>query len=140
MSTMRQSNWPARLNAFIEQRRAMPFTWGKNDCCLFTCDWISLMTGIDPAKSLRKKYGDALGAQRILKRRGGVEAVAACECGKLGWSEVLPALAHRGDPVSVDTEHGAALGVSMGRHAAFPGPEGVAFVLMSKCRRAWRIP
>lgn len=139
MTTVRQTNWPARLNAFIEQRRTMPFAWGKNDCCLFVCDWISLLTGIDPAKNLRGKYSDALGAKRVLQRGGGVEAMASREFRVQGWQKIPVVLAQRGDPVSLTTEHGAALGICLGRHAAFPGPEGVSFVLRTECRKAWRI-
>lgn len=137
---MRQTNWPARLNAFIEQRRKMPFAWGGNDCCLFVCDWISLLTGIDPAKKLRGTYADALSAARVLKRHRGVEAIAARQCRANGWPSVPVVSAMRGDIVSLPTEHGAALGICLGRHAAFPGPAGLVFVALHECRHAWNIP
>ncbi|MBM3855052.1 MAG: hypothetical protein FJ399_18170, partial [Verrucomicrobia bacterium] len=31
----RLPDWPARLDAFIEQRRRSAFAWGVHDCCQF---------------------------------------------------------------------------------------------------------
>ena len=53
----RVSNWPAALDQFLADHRDLPFTWGTNDCCLFTCDAIVALTGIDLAAELRRCGG-----------------------------------------------------------------------------------
>lgn len=136
----RSENWPALLAQFIEERRAMPFAWRDNDCALgFVCGWIVRCTGVDIVAKYADRYSDALSAARLLKEAGGVEEIAAGECAALDWPEVPLKRAHRGDVVSFDGDHGTALGVCLGSVVAFPGPDGVAFVPLKQCRRAWRI-
>jgi hypothetical protein len=131
----RSHDWPARLAAFIEERRRVPFKWGRNDCCLFAADWILSATGRDIAAPLRG-YRSALGAMRRVKARGeDVEDLP----GALGLREIPPAMAWRGDLVSADTPDGRAICVCDGRHLVGPGPDGLAFLERRKARRAWRI-
>jgi len=138
--TRRIHNWPEKLNELIEARRARPFEWGANDCCLFACDVILELTGIDPAEDLRGKYSTELGAGRLLEKLDGVEGIAAARCAAHGFTEwPNPAFAQRGDVVLRDTpEHGPTLGICVGSRVAFVGPEGLAFVAAGECRRAWR--
>lgn len=139
---LRRQDWPSRLFAFIEERRHAPFEWGRQDCCLFVCDGILTITGLDPAaKIYRGKYHDKLGAARLLKKHGGVEAVAEKVCAELGFVELPhPALAQRGDVAVLDTtEHGPALGLCVGAQLAAAGPDGLTFSPLGAARRAWRI-
>lgn len=143
----RVQDWPTLLFHFIESRRAEPFRWGRNDCCLFACDGILAQTGLDPAaKMFRGKYRDALGAARLVRKHGGVEAIAAQVCAAHGWPELLtPSLAQRGDVVGTrqlneklagfDME----LGICIGADAAFTGLEGLVFLPLKDCVRAWRV-
>lgn len=135
------SGWPVKLSAFIESRRGTPFKWGENDCCLFACDAIAVLTGIDPAaKSFRGKYTTALGAGRLLKKSGGVEGVAAKQCQKHGFDEVPVAFAQRGDVVLIDLPGiGDTLGICTGVSSVFPGEEGLVENPTLLCRKAWRI-
>ena len=137
----RHNNWPEKMNEAIDRHRATPFAWGTSDCCLFACDVILETTGIDPGADLRGAYASRLGAARVLKRLGGVEAIAEARCTEHGFAE-LPSVsfAQRGDVVLLDTpREGPALGICVGSRAAFMGPNGLEFVLVSNCRRAWRV-
>jgi hypothetical protein len=144
----RVQDWPTLFFHFIESRRSRPFAWGQQDCCLFACDGILAQTGLDPAaKMFRGKYRDALGAARLVRKHGGVEAIASRICGELGFVEVPVRLAQRGDVVAISGEAlgdnvpymGVALGLCVGGTAAFTGSAGLVFHPLKNCRRAWRV-
>lgn len=143
----RFKDWPTRFFAFIESRRHLPHTWGINDCCIFTCDGILAQTGLDPAAKLfRGKYRDALGATRLVRKHGGIEAIARKVCREHGYKPISPALASRGDVVLLPARatgnpgKGPALGMAVGGgQAAFAGPAGLVFLPVSSCSKAWRV-
>ena len=138
----RRQDWPTRLFEFIEARREVAFEWGRQDCCLFVCDGILTITGLDPAAKLyRGKYRDALGAARLLKKHGGVEALAEKVCTAHGFFELsTPLIAQRGDVLLLDTAaHGPALGLCVGSQIAAAGPLGLTFSPVGVARRAWRV-
>jgi hypothetical protein len=138
----RQSNWPASLALFIEEKRNQKFVWGQNDCCMFSCDWVYILTREDPATlmGLRDTYSTGLGAFRKLKELGGLEMVVERWAETHGWPEVPLARAGRGDLVIYATGRGFALGVCLGRLSAFAGPDGVSFIETAACNTAWHIP
>jgi hypothetical protein len=137
----RVENWPTLLTAYIEERREVPFTWGKADCCLFAADWVRLATDLDPAADLRGKYDSALGARRIIKRRGGLAAMVARALTPLGFREVALSLATRGDIIVRDSGDGDCAGVVLGKQSAFVGRDGLRFIQtnLQADARAWRI-
>lgn len=143
---MRFNDWPTRLHAAIEARRSMPFTWGKNDCCMFAADLVKAMTGGDIAAKWRGAYSDAVGAALAIKRGGGIAGLVESVSAEFGLRE-LPSVAYaqRGDLVEIDIEHtagdaaGPALGVCVGAQVAAAGEKGVVFVPTLKCRKAWRV-
>lgn len=137
----RKSNWPAALSLFLQEKASTPFQWGENDCCLFTADWLAILTGEYPplAVKLRGTYTDALGAARILEDHGGVERIAESFCAEKGWGEVSPRLAQRGDIAIVDADGHPALGVVIGAWVAHAVPGGVGKVPLRTARRAWRV-
>jgi hypothetical protein len=135
----RIDNWPRALTDFAEERRKLPFVWGQNDCCLFAANWVAKLTGVDPAASLRGKYTTAAGAARIIKRRGGMQAMVGKICAGHGWPMVNPKLARRGDVVLIEQATGPALAVCMGEHAAAAGPNGVSMVPTLSALAGWRI-
>ncbi len=141
MKTSRRiSNWPKTLNEFIAAKKNVPFAWGSNDCCLFACDNIRALTGIDPAEKFRGQYDSALGAARLLEPLGGVEGVAATQCAADNFMEIPLLLSRRGDVVLTDRpEVGPTLGVCIDHRAAFPGEMGVIYLPIAGARRAWRI-
>jgi hypothetical protein len=137
--TRRKENWPAVLADFIESRRGEPFAWGRQDCCMFAADAVVMMTGIDPAVEVRGRWDSALSAGRLLRSLGGVEEAVRAACARCGFAELAPPLAGRGDIVLTDTAAGPAAGICLGLHAAFPGPSGLTFVLLTDCRAAYRV-
>jgi hypothetical protein len=137
----RVENWPTLLTAYIEERREVPFTWGRADCCLFAADWVRLATDLDPAADLRGKYDSALGARRIIKRRGGLATMVARALTPLGFREVALSLATRGDIIVRDSGDGDCAGVVLGKESAFVARDGLRFVQtkLQADARAWRI-
>jgi hypothetical protein len=142
-------DWPKLLFHFIEARRLTPFAWGRQDCCLFACDGILAQTGLDPAAGMfRGQYRDPLGAARLVKKHGGVEAIAVQVCARLGYGPVPVAMAQRGDVVLMSAKNAGVaglfgrqpvLGVCIGAEAAFTGTDGLVFHPVENCRRAWRV-
>lgn len=131
---MRRADWQARLAEFARERSAMPFEWGRNDCCLFTVDAVHAMTGKDHAISFRG-YDTALGAERLLKANGGVRGLATG-----AWGEpVAPAYASVGDPVLMLNEGRELLAVCNGTGAIAAGADGVAVLDMTAALAAWKI-
>jgi hypothetical protein len=135
----RPQDWPSRLAIFLREKSTVPFSWGRNDCCLFTCDWLAALFGVDHAAALRGTYDTALSAARVLEERGGVLAIAGAVCEREGWSEVHPAFARRGDIVADLSPLGHTLGVCAGGLSAFPGESGVMLKPTRECVRAWRV-
>lgn len=135
----RVSNWPAVLLDFLEEKRTQHFNWQNNNCCLFACDWIKRLTGIDPAVGLRKRIKSEEDAKAILAEFGGVEQIAADRCALHLWPEVPVLYALRGDIAMIMTPEGPALGVVAGKVIAHAGPNGVTYRPLTDGKRAWRI-
>jgi len=136
----RNENWPEKLHAFIEARRAMPFKWGKNDCCLFACDAVIEMTGIDLAAEYRGKYNSALGAYRLINHHGGVVGAFKRACAPAGIEEVDVKFAQTGDVVAIDSgKHGMALGICLSHLSVFASSQGAVFLPPSRWLNVWRI-
>lgn len=133
--------WTRKLPLFIQEKRDQPFEWGVNDCCMFACDWIILLTGFDPADAinLRGAYSSKLEAIRILSRFGGVEMLAETFALEREWAEVPVSYAQRGDVVTFQTEDGTAIGVCDGLNSLFMSPNGILFMPTLRCSRAWHI-
>lgn len=143
---VRLQDWPTHLFRVLEERRSTKFEWSRMDCCLFACDAVLAQTGHDPAAGIfRGKYRDALGAARLVKKHGGIESIAVKTCAKHSWPEIPVLTTQRGDVLLTDqvggegAAMGSSLGVSVGTGGAFAGAEGLVFLPLSECRRAWRI-
>lgn len=140
----RHIDWPERLNDFLVENRATPFAWGTNDCCSFAARAIEAITGENPMAGL-PAYRSALGAMLLTRRR------LMCldwhdRCGILRWPAALgfrvlgsPLLAWRGDIVAAQHEGGLAIGVVAGSSAAFPTRDGIGWLRVMRCMRAWEV-
>lgn len=135
----RCNNWPAKLDLFIEEKRAQPFDWRTNNCAFFAADWLAILVGVDLAESFRGQVTTPRSALDIIHQRGETDAIAAGRLEEIGGLEVPVVQARRGDIVTTDTRHGPAMGVFLGNAGAFAGPEGVEFVKTADLRRAWRV-
>ena len=137
---IRADNWPEILARFIDERRAIPFAWGHNDCCLFAADWIRAACGMDLAEDVRGQYSTALGAARLLKRYGGVRGLIRQRGDILGMRSIDSRAVQRGDLVVADTGNGESIGISLGNVAAFVARDGLIFAPFDFQLRApcWR--
>jgi hypothetical protein len=131
----RRDNWPNLLAQFIEARRAQPFAWGSNDCCILAADWVEICTGEDHAKAWRGRYSSAIGAVRFLDQAGGLEALVDA----LGLNRVAPQLAGRGDIIAQEAGRGVTLGICLGVTTAFAAKTGLLFGPITNVETAWRI-
>lgn len=142
-AAVRVQDWPTLLFHLIESRKRQPFEWGRFDCCIFACDGILAQTGLDPAAEMfRGKYRDARDAARLVRKHGGVEAIAAKVCAAHAWHELAsPLLAQRGDVALIDVDDAmrCALGIVVGSEALFPGQFGLVARPLASVRRAWAI-
>jgi len=130
----RYDDWLPRFNTFIKGRSGVPFSWGKQDCCLFAADGVYAVTGIDFASELRG-YTTAREALRILASRGNCKGLANAALGPpTSWK-----LARRGDVVLHMVGRRQALGLCAGDVFAAPGPHGLEFLPMSAVLIAWNV-
>ena len=133
MMCRRQSNWEARLSAFIERQRDVPFAWGSNDCVSLIDGAVLAQTG----DSLLAAYG---GRKNVEKTARGVVGFfdrtfeRSNRTGQIprGW---IVARRNR-DP---DAVLGLCLGVSVGSLVAFIGEAGVEFQELDAGDLSWII-
>lgn len=136
MSTKRVNNWPTKLALFIKEKENQPFDWKENNCGFFTADWLTILTGTDPAKDYRGWTAEDLMALHKERSYGTlIDALAAAH----GWPQVEATGAFRGDPVEAIVDGMPRLGVCAGNRSVFAGPLGVVWRDTNSCTRAWRV-
>lgn len=74
----------AALDLHLERAVESAAFWGDCDCFLWPADWVRLSGWPDPAAAWRGRYRTALGASRIVRRAGGVEAMWRTEAARAG--------------------------------------------------------
>lgn len=126
---MRPHDWQARLAAFIESRRDLPFAWGTNDCVAFAHAWAA-EAGVEVALPVWTSARDAA----LLLKEASIEERAD----ELMERVPVP-FARRGDLVLVETGGRDSLAVCNGENAVGPGEHGLVFVPMAAARAAWRV-
>lgn len=114
----RLPNWPEALNAFFDERRAMPFAWGTNDCGTFFADAVIAMTGKDPLKG-RRTWKTEKAALRLLRKTRGLRGLFA------SFEEVPLKLAQRGSGVIAVVEGRETMGVMADGCWVGPGERGL---------------
>jgi len=135
----RYSDWSTRLREFEESRSPMPFQWGVNDCCLYACDAIQAITGVDPAASFRG-YTTEEEANEKIAAYGSIEKLAESVCADLGFSEVPVKFAKRGDIALCEwqgKQFMCVLGTSSYPHG--PSERGAVAYPRGCMKRAWSI-
>ena len=75
------------------------FVYGEHDCFLFAADWIVAQGWPDPAAAYRGAYASQFpgGQRRIVRRAGGVLALARETCAAVGLPEIDAGAAVAGD-------------------------------------------
>lgn len=137
----RPADWEARLDAAIFAAIGRRFQWGSFDCCLWACDIVALMRGVDLAAPFRGRYDDERSAYRALRAfaGGGLEATAERIAEAGAFDAIAPEFAQRGDVALVSTPAGDALAIVIGAVALAPGPVGLRHVPIAAARRAWAV-
>lgn len=127
----RRSDWEQRLFAYLAAVSDRPHEYGRHDCMIFVAGAVKALTGSDPARGHRGKYGSAATAARYLRSLGFDSFEALID-------SVLPekpiAKAMRGDIV-LDQE--GMPGVCIGGEALFVGQRDGEQGLVRVPRAAW---
>lgn len=140
---LRKQNWQLLLHEYLRTCRAREFHYGAFDCCLFVCDAIHAMTGVDVASPLREKYGSRKQAFRAIAKYAGhpsVQAVTERVTADHRMPEISPSLAQRGDVALITRNYDfslALVGLDGGILAA--GARGYERVPPLLAVRAWRV-
>ena len=140
----RRSDWQWGLDEFLRVNRYRPFEYGKWDCCLFVCDAIVEMTGIDLAAPYRSKYSTRAGALHAIREHLGtasIKAVAENAAATHHMPEVPILRAHRGDMVLIARGRDYSLGLVAlnGRDVIVASKRGLWRLPLSCAVRAWRV-
>lgn len=139
----RKQNWQVLLHDYLRACRAREFQYGSFDCCLFVCDAIESMTGVDVAAPFRGRYQSRKQAFRALENYAGcasVRTVTERVTGDHGMPEVSPSLAQRGDVVLIPRAHDYSLGlVSLCGDILAAAAVGFEHAPLSLAIRAWRV-
>lgn len=126
----------ARLRAFLGRGAGLPFVWGVRDCSLWACDWIIAERGIDPAAHLRGTYGGVIACNRLLRREGGLPALAGRLARSAGLEETETPVA--GDVGVIVTGIGPFLMLCAGAGWAWKTTDGVLFAPAAPLK-AWAV-
>ena len=136
----RLENWPTRLGRTIDAAMTKEFRWGEHDCCLFACDCIEAVTGVDPAAPHRGRYQSKFGAARVLKAlHGSLSDSASAVARQLSAPHIQTNAAKRGDVCFLQTEYGDALGVVYGHEIYVPAAVGLARYPVHHALKIWSV-
>lgn len=133
----RLDDWPERLAAFLEERRHIPYAWGKQDCFLMAMDAALAMTGQDRAAPWREYMTGEDEVRGVIAGAGGIPELMEAVEAIFGVMRVGPLLAQRGDLALITEGDVEALGVVTGLHVAVAGLRGLVFYPATVARMAW---
>lgn len=139
---VRKPNWAVLLDDYLHSCLCRTFAYGSFDCCLFVCDAIREMTGVDVAAPFRGQYTSRKQAYRAIENYAGratVEAVSERVTQDHGMPEIAPARAQRGDVLLVRRKLDSLALVGLdGRYLA-AAERGYEYVPSQLVTRAWRV-
>ena len=140
----RRPDWQAVLDSFLGAHANRRFEYGTWDCCLFVCEAIAAMTGVDLAASYRGQYSTRAGARRLIGEQFGtvsILAVAENAAAAHDMPEVPVPHAQRGDMVLVarGRDYSPGLVALNGREAIVTSKRGLWRLPLSRAVRAWQV-
>jgi hypothetical protein len=144
----RVDGWEIKLHEYITRNREASVQWGEMDCCMFACDCIKEITGIDTAEWFRGKYKSKQKAYSLLKEFGGGDLLATVEIltkqfELKEWAR--PSFAQRGDLVysEIETCLGGVRGtlgiVGFNGSICIPGKSKLEMIPIERAKTAWKI-
>lgn len=128
-------DWQIRFQAFVLDKQSEPFSWGRNDCCIFAADCVAALTGCDFASEYRGIYRTEKTAYKLLKEFGGIQGLAENALG----ASMSRHRATVGDVVLVMMNGREALGICNGATIIGPGANGIAVMDMAGSIMAWKV-
>jgi hypothetical protein len=140
----RKPDWQALLHAFLMEHRFDAFSYGHWDCCLFVCDAVCVMTGVDLAAGFRGAYSSRSEARRAILahcRSTSVQAVVEAVTAKNGIEETPVLHARRGDVALIKRSRDYSLGLVAlnGRDIALASSHGLWTIPVAAAVRAWHV-
>jgi hypothetical protein len=140
----RKPDWQALLHAFLMEHRCDAFSYGRWDCCLFVCDAVSVMTGVDLAAGFRGAYSSRSEARRAILGHCGstsVRAIAETVTAKNTMPETSVLHARRGDVALIKRSRDYSLGLVTlnGRDIALASAHGLWTIPVAAAVRAWQV-
>lgn len=140
----RHHDWESKLDEFLNGNSGRAFKYGSWDCCLFVCDAIQAMTGVDPATAFRGGYRTrrgALGLSESLYGARTVRAIVKAVTTRLEMVPCVPNLARRGDVVMVKRSSDVSLGIVdlTGCQAAVLTRRGIERITISQAMTAFHV-
>ena len=140
----RIENWQCALSAFLAEREELLFRYGQHDCCLFACDAVAAITGVDVGAVYRNAYQNRTEAMKAVSHQTGVRSIrAAAE--KVTKAHAMPQLAvltaQRGDVVMIRRGVDYSLGIVdlTGAKIAVAAARGLLRVDLQFAIAAWRV-
>jgi len=134
---MRYPDWPTRLDKALKEAKEKGFVWGESDCCLFSCNIVKAITGIDYGASFRNRYTTQKGAILSLHGFSGGSLVDTANL-IMGQEQPLRS-ANRGDFVLADQGQGDMLGICVGEHVVFLSKNSFVYLKLKDCKLSWGI-
>lgn len=130
---------PQQLHVFLEGYAPEGFSWGQANCIHYTFDWIKLAEGVDlHAKAGIGPTPTMLAAYREIRKRGRDLSSAFESVYEKARQPVTTLLT--GDIVCLPLGRSAqALGISIGRHAAFLAETGFVYFTLDHATHGWRV-
>lgn len=137
----RLKDWEKLMDAAITARLGQTFQRGVTDCIMTVADIVLAYTAVDFAADYRGRYADDLGAFRIITEGGGdLGKMLSGRMESIGWREINPNFAHRGDVAFVYRgKLDQALGIFTGAGILTPDKVGLKTIPRAEALRAWRI-
>ncbi|MDQ2950159.1 MAG: hypothetical protein M3Y27_30185 [Acidobacteriota bacterium] len=141
----RLPNWQSALANFERLHREDRFAYGSWDCCLFVCDVILCMTGVDPAADFRGRYATRAEALARIRNATGtisVRKIAEHVTARLGMPRAESRLLQRGDLALIrrgKRDHSLGIVALSGLDVMVVSPKGLMRIPMSMAVSGWRI-
>lgn len=134
---MKQRDWAARLNAYLQAVKARPYDDAAHNCGTFVAGAVEAITGEDFGKPYTEEPTLARQIARLRKDGFGTHADYAASI----FEEIPPAFARLGDLAAFDTDDplGVALGVVNGERTFVLRPDGLGTLETLTAKRAFRI-
>ena len=138
---MREIGWEKLLSEYIAELGSQPFIWGECDCCLAGANWVRRVTGVDIAQRFRGTYDCQKSASAALQKvyKGGVLKAMKKALPAMGFHEVCPLSAQRGDLACARVDAGHAMGIVVGKMVAFKAKSGLVYLPIEQSISAWRV-